>query len=442
MEKQDLVVIGAGTAGAVAAAEAAKKGLKVCLVDVKAKGLIGQKVCGDAIAKHHFDNLNMKYPSGDEFEHEMVGIHVISPNRETSLSIRGEGVTGFVINRHRFGQRLVKEALDAGATLLDETRVIGPLIRDGCVAGIEAEQGDKGKVEIDASITVDAGGYSGVIRSKLPHAFGIEPTIKSEDMIVAYREIRSDVEWSSDLGEICLTQQSAPGGYYWIFDKGNGKVNVGLGIQMAGSHPNPKEQLYKHVLSQTPFKRSRMREGGGGIVPTRRPIDSLVSNGVMFVGDAACLVNPIHGGGIGPSMLSGKLAVETALEALEKGDASRGGLWQYNVKYMQSYGAKQASLDIFRLLLQVISDDDLNFSMKNRLVREEDVLWTSLMGDLRLSTKDKVERVLKGAGRPGLLMKMEKTASKMRKIKALYQTYPSLHEFDAWKQKVASIYKS
>jgi flavin-dependent dehydrogenase len=162
----------------------------------------------------------------------------------------------------------------------------------------------------------------------------------------------------------------------------------------------------------------------------------------MFVGDAACLVNPIHGGGIGPSMLSGKLAVETTLKALEKGDASRGGLWQYNVKYMQSYGAKQASLDIFRLLLQVISDDDLNFSMKNRLVREEDVLWTSLMGDLRLSTKDKVERVLKGAGRPGLLMKLEKTASKMRKIKALYQTYPSLHEFDAWKQKVASIYKS
>jgi len=443
MEKQDLLVVGAGTAGTTAAAEAAKKGLRVCMVDMKPSELIGQKVCGDAIAKHHFDRLNMPYPSGDELEREMKGMRVFSPDRETVFGIHGEGVTGFMINRHRFGQRLLTRALDAGATLLDQTRAVSPLFRDGHVTGIETDRtGPEGRFQISASITVDASGYSGAIRSRLPHDFGFESTISSSDMNVLYREIRTDVSWGSDLGEIYLTQELAPGGYYWIFDKGNGKVNVGLGVQMTGRHPNPKEQLYRHVLSQTRFKESKLEQGGGGIVPTRRPLDSLVSHGVMLVGDAACLVNPIHGGGIGPSMLSGKLAAETAVKALEKQDVRREALWQYNIKYMQSYGVKQASLDVFRRLLQSTPDDELNFGMKNRLVKEEDVLRASQAGDLRLSARDKAVRALRGAGKLGLLLKLEKTADKMREIKALYQEYPSSEDFEHWKRKVNSVYGS
>ena len=443
MEKQDLLVVGAGTAGCTTATEAAKRGLRVCIIDMKPSELVGQKVCGDGIGKHHFDRLNIPYPSGEELETKMTGIRVFSPDKETSFKIEGEGVEGFMINRHRFGQRLLKQALDAGATLLDHTRAIAPLIRDGFVVGVEIVQTNfQRKGNIVAPITVDASGYLGSIRSRLPNEFRVESTINKMDLMAAYREIRADVSWGSDFGEIYLTRELAPGGYYWIFDKGDGKVNVGLGVQMTGRHPNPKEQLYRHVLSQDLFKESKPEHGGGGLVPTRRPMDSLVSNGVMLVGDAACLVNPIHGGGIGSSMLSGTLAAETAVEALEKGDVRREVLWQYSVKFMQSYGAKQASLDIFRLLLQSMPDDDLNFGMKNRLVREEDMLRASMTGDLRLSLRDKADRALKGAGRPGLLMRIEKTAGKMREIKALYQDYPFPKDFEDWKRKVNSVYES
>lgn len=443
MEKQDILIVGAGTAGCTTAAEAAKKGLRVCMIDMKPSELIGQKVCGDAIGKHHFDRLSIPYPSGEEFETRMTGMRIFSPDCETAFTIQGEGVTGFMVNRYRFGQRLLKQALDAGANLLDQTRAVAPLIQDGSVAGVETEQtNSEGKRKIAASITIDASGYLGSIRSRLPNEFRIESTINNMDLMVAYREVRADVSWGSDLGEIYLTQELVPGGYYWIFDKGDGRVNVGLGVQMTGTHPNPKEQLYRHVLSQALFKESKLEQGGGGVVPTRRPMDSLVSNGVMLVGDAACLVNPIHGGGIGPSMLSGKLAAETAVEALEKRDVRREALWQYNIKYMQSYGAKQASLDIFRLLLQSISDNDLNFGMKNGLVKEEDVLRASLTGDLQLGIRDKAERTLKAAGRPGLLMRLEKTAGKMREIKALHQDYPSPKGFENWKRKVDSVYES
>jgi len=108
--------------------------------------------------------------------------------------------------------------------------------------------------------------------------------------------------------------------------------------------PRPKPQLYNKVLSKPLFEGSTLITGGAWFVPTRRPLDCMTGNGIVMVGDSACQVNPIHGGGMGPSMLCGMFAGETIAEALEKEDVTREILWQCNVRCMQSYGAKQAGL--------------------------------------------------------------------------------------------------
>ncbi|MDH5449228.1 MAG: FAD-dependent oxidoreductase, partial [Candidatus Bathyarchaeota archaeon] len=107
MEKFDVIVAGAGTGGCLAAKTAAKAGLKTCLVDVKNKKDIGKKICGDAIGKHHFDNLGLKEPAADELERVMEGIEVYSPDKQTSYVVKGEQLYGYILNRHSFGQRLV-----------------------------------------------------------------------------------------------------------------------------------------------------------------------------------------------------------------------------------------------------------------------------------------------------------------------------------------------
>ena len=66
MEKFDVVIVGAGTGGCMTARTAAKAGLKVCLIDRKERAFIGEKICGDAVGKHHFDNLGLAYPKGEE----------------------------------------------------------------------------------------------------------------------------------------------------------------------------------------------------------------------------------------------------------------------------------------------------------------------------------------------------------------------------------------
>lgn len=441
MEEFDAIFVGAGTAGCIAARTIVQHGFKVSLIDRKPREKIGDKICGDGVGKHHFDNLGLKHPSGNELAGRIGGIDVYSPDKETVFRVAGEGVEGFMINRYEFGQRLLNEALDQGVAFSDNTMALEPMVEGNFVKGVLVKDSKRGQVSrIYSKVTVDASGFAAALRKKLPSQWNLE-TVNQEDAILCYREIRKiQKEIDPNYCRIYLDLEMAPGGYCWIFPKGPDKVNVGLGVQMKGAYPSPKELLYANVLSQPLFKGSKTLTGGGGIVPTRRPLDCLVANGIMLTGDVACLVNPIHGGGIGPSMMSGKLAAETAVRAIENGDVSREGLWQYNLDYMQNYGAKQAGLDIFRIFLQTLTNEDLNFGMRHQLVTGEDILKTSLKGDLKLHITEKTIRVIRGLRRLHFLAQLRFTAGMMRKLKRLHQHYPKPGEFENWRGQIRQVY--
>jgi len=166
----------------------------------------------------------------------------------------------------------------------------------------------------------------------------------------------------------------------------------------------------------------------------------MVGNGILIVGDAACQVNPIHGGGMGPSMMAGTIAGEIIIKALETGNVDREKMWSYNVRYMQSYGAKQAGLDIFRMLLQRLSDEDLNYGMRYRLITEDDLLKTSTGEDTRLNITEKTRRIFRGVGKLFLLKRLRATVHLMKKMKTLYQNYPVSPEgFEEWKKKTQDL---
>jgi len=430
----------------MAAKTIASAGLSVCLIDRKKKSEIGNKVCGDAIGRHHFDNLELAYPKGHELEREIQRIDIHSPDRKTTFSIVGEGLDGFMIDRHLFGQRLLKDALDIGVSLEDSTQVLQPITREGFVRGVHVRDlKSNRKVELTARSVVDASGVAAVIRGKLPPETGIETKVEKEDIMVCYREIRrvKDASAVSGFCEIYFDLEVAPGGYSWIFPKGEGKVNVGLGVAGSEKSINPKEQLQRHILSRPLFQGSSVIHGGGGIVPTRKPLNSMVGNGALIIGDAGCHVNPIHGGGMGSSMIAGMIAGETLIEALENDDVSAKGLWPANMRYMQLYGAKQAGLDIFRIFLQGLNNDELNYGMKYRLIWEDDVLKTTLGEDIRLDVTEKTRRIFRGLGRLTFLKKLYNMVDLSRKIKTLYRNYPSTpKEFPDWKANVQALYET
>jgi len=446
MEKFDVIVVGAGTAGCLTAKTAAKAGLKVCLIDRKRSEDIGEKVCGDAIGKHHLDAVSLAYPKGEELHNRVEGVKIYSPDMETVFEVKRERLYGFILNRRLFGQRLLHDAVDSGTTLLDSTIATDPILQDGFVKGIVAKNLKTGKkTQQQSRVVVDASGFTAVLRRKLPPEIGIDPKVNNEDVEACYREIRSlaRADVNSEFCEIYLDQTVSPGGYYWIFPEGEKRVNVGLGVAMTRGFPNPRNQLYREVLSQPMFKGSAPIKGGAWYVPTRRPLDCMTGNGIVVVGDSACQVNPIHGGGMGPSMISGKLAGETIAEALEKDDVSREGLWEYNVKYMRVYGAKQAGQDIFRLfLLQSVTNDDINYGLKYRVITEEDVFKVSMGENLHLNVTEKTQRVLRGMGKLSLLRRLRDTANLLNKMKTLYLNYPASPEgFEEWRKKTRELIK-
>ena len=444
MKKFDVIVAGAGTAGCMTAKTAAKAGLEVGLIDRKATEKIGEKICGNAIGKHHFDTLGLKYPSGNELQSEIAGVKIYSPDMETVFQVESEGLYGFIVNRLLFGQRLLKIAVDAGAALFDSTQVVEPILKDNAVVGVSARDiKTETKIQIQGKVVVDASGFSAVLRKKLPPGIGVDIEVNNEDVAACYREIRQLKEHITgpDFCEIYLDQNTAPGGYYWIFPEGETKTNVGLGVRMTKDFPKPKNQLYRKVLSKPLFRESTVINGGTWYVPTRRPLDCMVGNGIIMVGDSACQVNPIHGGGMGPSMMGGMFAGETIVEALEKGNVTIEDLWQYNVRYIQSYGVKQAGLDIFRLfLLQGVSDEEIDYGMKYQLITEGDILKASMGEDVRLNVTEAARRALKGLGKLSFLRRLRNAARLMRELKALYKSYPTSPEgFEEWKKKTHEL---
>jgi geranylgeranyl reductase family protein len=442
MDKFDAIVVGAGTAGCLAAKTLAEKGLKTCLIENKNRESIGVKICGDALGEHHLKTLGLEKPQGGELETRIEGIRIFSPDEKTVFTIAHEDFIGYLLNRRLFGQWLLKKAVDQGVTLLDSTKFLDPIIKNGSVSGAKVKSSDGSEIELESKVVVDSSGFLGVVRRKLPETMNIEKLIENKDVEACYREIRQLKQKTENTKycDIYLNQKVTPGGYTWIFPKSGAKVNVGLGVCMTKKFPNPKKQFYNHVIKRSVFENSTILAAGAWFDPTRRPLDNMVGNGIVITGDAASLVNPIHGGGIGPSMLSGFYAGQVISNALEKGKPTQEALWSYNNLYMKSYGKKQASLDVFRLFLLKSSDDDLNYGMNCKLLTEKDVLKAGMGDEFHLNITETARRVFRGIKRMRFLNKLRVTVNMMRQVQAHYDTYPKTPEkFDEWRLEIIKI---
>jgi geranylgeranyl reductase family protein len=443
LEKYDVVVVGAGTAGCLAAKTVAESGLKVCMIEKKPRNQIGEKVCGDALGEHHLKTLGLEKPTGGELEAKIDGIKIYSPDENTVFTIADKDFIGYLLNRRLFGQWLLEKAIDKGALLQDNMNLREPIIEKGAVVGVTAKDMKTGEVsELRSKVVVDATGFFGMVRKQLPAEMGIDREISNEDVEACYREIRQlkhETE-NTQFCEIYLNQKASPGGYIWIFPKGGARVNVGIGAIMRKGYPNPKTQLYSTAYKKPMFEGSVVLAAGSWFDPVRRPLDNMVSDGVVLVGDTASLVNPIHGGGIGPSMISGYLAGQQIADALSKGEPTKEALWGYNKKYINIYGKKQGTLDIFKMFLLSCSDEDLNYGMSEKLMTEDDVLKAGMGDDFHLNITETAKRVFRGIRRVGFLNKLRLTVTMMRGLGAHYNTYPETPQgFEPWRAQTVKL---
>jgi geranylgeranyl reductase family protein len=445
----DIIVVGAGTGGSIAARFLAQKGLNVCLIDSKERGQIGDKICGDAVGSEVFDFLNINHPKDAELSCHIKGAKLYSPNLNKCITLTDPKQAGYIINRLEFGQRLLNEALDAGVKqFLDNTKGLDLLYKNKNVSGLKVKLKNGEIIELNSKVIIDASGFYSPLRKKIRSSI-VEKEIIKEDSILCYREIVKFNPKEQEVKDpeyitIIIDQEKAPGGYIWYFPRNESSVNIGLGIFM--HYKGQVRQYYQQNVFNEFIKTPNyyILSTGGGVAPVRRPLWSCADNGIMFVGDAACHVNPLHGGGIDPSMRAGYYAALTAVEAHQKSDYTLKNLWKYNHRIMTSFGAEFASLDLLRIAFQRLSNKSLNFGLEKDLLSGDEILEISSTGSIKLSIFDMAAKAIKGITKPKLLLDLNYLRIQMNEMKSHYMNFPKeiedISSFDVWKENTTKIY--
>jgi len=461
-EKYDVIVAGAGLSGSLAAAMAAKGGAKVLLLDRNKEEVVGKKtnwgwVCGDAVAKSHLDYIKQKVDLGfgqPELDLKVDGVLALSPDFKSKYLFDGEG---YVLDRPAFERKLLKHALKEGAEHASEFEVEGPIMENNFMVGIFGKDKNKEHKEIRAKVVIDALGIATNLRRKLPVNPYVDKEVDINDVestgrfIYEFELDHEDLNFYDEKNAIIhLNQHYAPGGYGWVFPKSKNKVNIGLGVQRRsleirnqklGKTDNLHSLIDAYVKDNPVLKNLKLYNSdnngkGYWSVAVRRQLPSLVFNGYMGAGDSMAMPNPISAGGIGPALVAGILAGENAALAVQKGDVSINGLWKYNLDFNEEYGKKTAGLEVFRVYLQSLNNDLLNYGMK-MFVSAKDANDLGYGRVPELSIAGKFKMILKGAENLNAFSNLLYVVKKMKVLNELYEQYPKSTEgFEKWRAMV------
>ncbi len=465
----DIIIAGGGLAGLIVAASAAyysRQSLRTLVVDRNEISQLGKKtvmgwVCGDAVGKNTVDYMTerIKITWGHpEIEHPVKGVMAYSPDHESGIPFDGEG---YILNRRLLPQKQFNDAIKAGVEVRDRIALRSLVVEDNAVIGVEGDDlANKTTFRKTARLVVDCTGVTSVLRTNLPIKSFIQRRIDRDDLEATGRYIynfdlaRDDKTYfDPDYCIIHLDQKLAPGGYGWVFPKGRSKVNIGLGVQQKAFEARNKEMsvhtdlkaLIDEYVEMNPAienpSLANGREDDGNAwgtwqVSVRRQNDCLVANGYMLVGDSAWMPKPLDAGGIGPAIIAATIAGKDAVEALQAGDVSEKSLWQYNKHFIDDYGYKTAGLEVFRRMLQGLTNEQINYGMKHFLSKM-DIDKITKGEHPEFSTVDKLGMVIRGAMNKKLADDLRYCADTNKMLTEHYSEYPNSPDgFPEWNKKL------
>jgi flavin-dependent dehydrogenase len=463
----DIIVAGGGLAGMIVATSAAyysKQSLKILIIDRNVFPQQGMKtisgwVCGDAVGKNTVDYMSERIHISwgkPEIEHPVKGVVAFSPDRETRVPFDGEG---YILNRKMLPQRQMADCKKMGIEFKDRVAVRSLIIENDTVVGVEGEDlATKAHFKKTAKLVIDCTGVTSVLRTNFPLKSHIERRIDRDDLEATGRYIynfqlahEDTTFFDPDYCIIHLDQKLAPGGYGWVFPKGKDKVNIGLGVQQKafearnkemGVHPNLTTLIDEYVQYNPVIKNPVLADGemddgnawGTWQVSVRRQNDCMVANGYMLVGDSAWMPKPLDAGGIGPAIIAATIAGKDAVEAIQANDVSERNLWKYNKNFINDYGYKTAGLEVFRRMLQGLTNEQINYGMKHFLSKM-DIDKITKGEHPEFSTVDKLGMMIRGAVNKKLADDLRYCATINKTLTAHYRDYPETPEgFPAWQK--------
>jgi len=336
---REVVVVGAGPGGSTTAADLARRGHDVLLLD--RQPFPRDKPCGDAVPAVGIETLHAlgmrdrilaAVEKGNFYP--LRTLRLVSPGGyvlEARFRKGADGAESYVAPRVHFDAVVLQGALDAGAEFR-RAQVIDLIDENERVTGVRARV-DGGFEEIRARMVIGADGVSSVIARRLRPRNGGHRDLHRA---VALRAYLDGFEEHPHRIEFYLLEDILPG-YAWIFPLGQGRANVGLGLpldHLRRRRLNLEDMLQRFL--ETPQVAKRLAPGATLRDAATWPLNlgsqrglQHAFEGALLVGDAAGLINPLSGGGLKNTFISARLAARTAHDALIRGDTSRAALRDY-----------------------------------------------------------------------------------------------------------------
>jgi flavin-dependent dehydrogenase len=430
----DVVVVGAGVAGAACARFLAEGGLRVALVDRRAMAKAGARWVNGVPARA-FDRARIARPEPPELRGEGHRFIVASPSGRTRIVL--EGADGgaerprnpvMEVDMRRLGQRMRDGAKTAGATLIEETPVEEVVLDHGRPIALATKAG-----RIEAALFVDASGLPAVVRRAVfprwpdvprahlclagqevctirdvagARAFLAENDLKIGDVFAltgthgGYSVVNLRVELHGDGGEVSLLTGAVPD---------SGTTGAAMIEELQRAHPWIGERVF----------------GGAGALPLRRPYARLTAPGLALLGDAGNQMFPAHGSGIAIGLRAARLLADVVLE----GDRARIGdedaSWPYAMRFHRTHAGALAGYDLVRRMAQAFTRDEAEALYETGLITHASVL-AALQQELFAPSPGELLGTAKAALQaPRLAAKVLAVFAKIPLLVANAATYPS-----------------
>lgn len=355
----DVIVLGGGPVGLATARDVALKGLNVLVLEEHPA--IGEPLqCSGLVSPAVLKLAGVSY---DLVINQLKGALIYSPSGAV-MPLLGTWVYALAIDRPAFDRQLFLQAANAGAKVLVSTRAVS-LEKDGNRVVVKTTNGSKEKL-YRAPLIIGAEGVNSLVAQFIAMP---APEIKVR-LFAAEAELPSE---DTQLVKIFLGKSVAPGWFSWVIplDKFNARVGAGV----FGENKNPIN-LFQQLKNRYPniFKNMKIKRQTGGVVPLGFPKKTYGHN-AMVVGDAACQVKPISGGGLYFGLLSARHCASVAISALESKNFSEEKLALYQTLWEKEIGHEIKIGLMYRKIFCNFSDSQTDFVLGS-LNRP---FWRSLM---------------------------------------------------------------
>lgn len=380
MLNYDVLVIGAGPAGSSAARYASRYGLKTLLVEKRPD--IGSPVrCGEGISKAWMPEVDIK-PEAHWISDEVKGARIYGPSEKKPIMLTAESAgneVGFVVERDKFDKHIATLAATEGAEIWIKSPAMSVIKEGNRVVGAKIRHNGE-EVEVRAKMVIAADGFE----SEFSRWAGLKsPILKKNDIISALEYRMENVDSNEDFTDFYLGS-IAPAGYLWVFPKGPHEANVGIGvtITMMKDRLDVKNYLDSWIKSHPAYSKGRIIQQISGGVSVNKVKDKMSLPGLLAIGDAARLIDPITGGGIANGMISGKFAAQVSKKAIDENDFSEEMMKNYDLMVKDKFERKHLRNWFAKEKLGTLSDETLD-----KLV--------DVVADVKM-TSISVEEILKG----------------------------------------------